>query len=289
MTSARKPSPVSARHRRRGFRRLVTILAVIVAGVFLWRTGVFGLRDHLRATPASWVPWRAPIASAARQEEALDRLLYLGYPVRCGAGTKKLVALTFDDGPGPYTQKVLRELRNGGARATFFIVGRELADWPNLKHLPRHELKAGALGDHTWTHRSLPGLSQTELDDEIGRTQQAVARASGTPVRLFRPPFGATDATVDRTVRALGMVEVLWSIDSGDSAEASNPEVQTNVLSELRPGAIVLLHENRGTTLHALPSLLQAITERGYRMVSVPELVAADPPTEQQLRTGSCP
>jgi peptidoglycan-N-acetylglucosamine deacetylase len=265
------------------------MLAMIVAGVLLWRTGVFGLRQRLQATPASWIPWRAPIASVADQEEALDRLLFLGHPVRCGGGTKKLVALTFDDGPGPYTEKALRRLRNGGARATFFLVGRELADWPNLEGVPRHELKAGALGDHTWTHRSLPGLSPADIHDEIGRTQQAVARASGAPVRLFRPPYGATDADVDQTVRSLGMVQVLWSIDSGDSEEASSEEIQATVLDELRPGAIVLLHENRGTTLHALPSLLHGITARGYRMVSVPELLAADPPTEDQLRAGSCP
>jgi peptidoglycan/xylan/chitin deacetylase (PgdA/CDA1 family) len=94
---------------------------------------------------------------------------------------------------------------------------------------------------------------------------------------------------VDRIVRSLGMLQVLWSIDSGDSAVATTAQVETNVLDELRPGAIVLFHENRGTTLHALPSLLRAITERGYRMVSVPELLAADPPSAEQVRTGACP
>jgi peptidoglycan/xylan/chitin deacetylase (PgdA/CDA1 family) len=268
---------------------MATILAVGLAGVVAWKTGAFGLRQHLRATPASWTAWRKPIASAAVQQRAVDRFVGLGYPVMCGGGTKKLVALTFDDGPGPYTQKVLHELRNGGARATFFLVGRELADWPNLQHLPRHELKAGALGDHTWTHRSLPGLSPDDLDYEIGKTQKAIARTSGAPVRLFRPPYGATDATVDSTVRSLGMLEVLWSVDSGDSGVATATQVESNVLTGLRPGAIVLFHENRGTTLHAMPSLLRAITARGYRMVSVPELLAVDPPSEEQLQAGACP
>jgi peptidoglycan/xylan/chitin deacetylase (PgdA/CDA1 family) len=268
---------------------MATIIVVALAAIACWRTGVFGLRNHLRATPASWTAWRKPIASPVEQERAVDRFVALGYPVMCGGGSKKLVALTFDDGPGPYTQKVLHELRNGSARATFFLVGRELAAWPNLKGMPRHELKAGALGDHTWTHRSLPGLSPQDLDDEVGRTQEAIARASGGPVRLFRPPYGATDAAVDRTVRSRGMLQVLWSIDSGDSAVATTAQVESNVLDALRPGAIVLFHENRGTTLHALPSLLRAITERGYRMVSVPELLAVDPPSAEQVRTGACP
>jgi peptidoglycan/xylan/chitin deacetylase (PgdA/CDA1 family) len=267
---------------------VVVALALLVVVELVWRGGVFS-GTHIRAEPRSWTPWRAPIVEPSAQQQELDRLMSLGYPIRCGGGNQRLVALTFDDGPGPYTAKTLRLLRKGGARATFFIVGRELVDWPNLAHMPRHELKAGALGDHTWDHPSLPGLSQDQLDEEIGRTQQAVARASGAPVKLFRPPYGATDAAVDRTVRSLGMVEVLWTVDSGDSVATSWHQVLADVMEGLKPGAIILMHENRGTTLNALPTIIHRIAQRGYRMVSVPELLAADPPSEDQLRNGTCP
>jgi peptidoglycan/xylan/chitin deacetylase (PgdA/CDA1 family) len=215
---------------------------------------------------------------------ALDRLIRIGLPVYCGGARGRLVALTFDDGPGPYTAFALTILRRWHAHATFFLVGRKLAGWPDA---PRRELKVGALGDHTWTHADLLALPEPEIDSELARTQVAIARAGHRPVRLFRPPYGAHNAAVDENAHALGMLEVLWSIDSRDSEGANFMEIRNNVLREIRPGSIVLMHENRGQTIRALYyHVFRDLRRRGLHPVSVPELLARDPPTPAQLRAG---
>jgi peptidoglycan/xylan/chitin deacetylase (PgdA/CDA1 family) len=245
-----RPSPASGRHR------------------------VSGPVDDRPATPAELA--------------AVRRLAAFGYPLLCGGGNRRIVALTFDDGPGPLTIRAMHLLHRGGAGATFFLVGKELEAWPGLEGVPRRERALGAVGDHTWNHVSLVGASADTLASEVDRTQRAVADAAGGPVTMFRPPFGAHDAALDGHLRSTGMLEVLWSVDSGDSQGATADQIVAAVKAGLRPGAIVLLHENRGTTLHALPRILRALEGRGLRAVSVPRLVAEDPPTERQLRSGSC-
>jgi peptidoglycan/xylan/chitin deacetylase (PgdA/CDA1 family) len=211
------------------------------------------------------------------------RLAALGLPVYCAGHRGNYVALTFDDGPGPYTALALRKLRAHHARATFFLVGKELALGPGL---PRQELQLGALGDHSWTHPVLPALSSAQVHDELARTQAAVARASGSPVTLFRPPYGARTRAIDQQAHALGMLEILWTVDSADSQGANYAGITTNVERGLHPGSIILMHENRGQTIRALLSILPDLQRRHVQAVSVPELLALDPPSLRQLREG---
>jgi peptidoglycan-N-acetylglucosamine deacetylase len=194
--------------------------------------------------------------------------------------------MTFDDGPGRDTAAALAVLRRFGERATFFLVGRNLARWPRL---PRAELGLGAVGDHTWTHPFLTRLPSTEVDTEMARTQAALARATGAAIPLFRPPYGFHDHAVDREARRLGMLETLWSLDSGDSYPppgAGAAKIVRTLTRLIRPGSIVLMHENRRQTLAALPRVLHGLRARGLRSVSVPELLALDPPSLAQLRAG---
>ncbi|MDX6721239.1 MAG: peptidoglycan-N-acetylglucosamine deacetylase [Solirubrobacteraceae bacterium] len=210
-----------------------------------------------------------------------------GQPIYCGGGRRKLVALTFDDGPGRYTGIMLRELRAAGARATFFLVGRSVARFP---HWPRRERAIAAIGDHTMTHPSLPTLAFAAATSEIADGRAAALRAAGGPVDLFRPPYGAHDAAIDREVRSRGMAEILWDVDSTDSRvspPADFHEISAEVRRHVRPGSIVLMHENRGQTIRAVRSILPALKRRGLRAVTVPELLAADPPSAAQLDTGA--
>jgi peptidoglycan/xylan/chitin deacetylase (PgdA/CDA1 family) len=202
-----------------------------------------------------------------------------------------VVALTFDDGPGPATSKTLDLLRKSGASATFFLVGENLREWPEL---PRAEAALGAVGDHTWTHPFLTRLTTAAMQREISSTQVALERATGGPVLLFRPPYGFHDAAVDREVRRLGMLQVLWSLDSRDSYPppgATAAQIIQTLRTSLHPGSIVLLHENLRETERALPSVLRLLRSEHLQSVSVPELVALDPPTLAQLRDGirGCP
>ncbi|MCW3047052.1 MAG: polysaccharide deacetylase, partial [Solirubrobacterales bacterium] len=153
-------------------------------------------------------------AAGSRERAALARLRAMGLPVYCGGRHGHLVALTFDDGPGPYTHFALKELRQARARATFFLVARSIQRFPAW---PRRELTLAALGDHTATHADLLGLPPAGVTREIALGREAVRNAAGRPVLLFRPPYGARSQLIDQEVSRQGMVEVLWSIDSGDS------------------------------------------------------------------------
>jgi peptidoglycan/xylan/chitin deacetylase (PgdA/CDA1 family) len=272
---------------------LVGLLAVVLVGELLWRAGVFPHRSlQLAVRPVSaggGALAGPPAATGAQTESELQRLISYGYPVRCGGGRRNLVALTFDDGPGPYTHQVVDILKRAGARATFFIVAKEIENWPKLGDEPRLEASVAAIGDHTYDHIDLLGATQAVLTHEISDSQRLIADHAGVPVRLFRPPYGHHDAAVDREVRGLGMLQVLWSADSRDGiAGETAGQVLAAVKQGLRPGAIVLMHENRGTTLAVLPRILQAVRQRGLRPVTVPELLAADPPSLSRLRSGSC-
>jgi peptidoglycan/xylan/chitin deacetylase (PgdA/CDA1 family) len=214
----------------------------------------------------------------------IRRLARLGLPIYCAGPRGREVAFTFDDGPGPYTYLALKKLREAGDRATFFVVGRSMDFFPG--HLPS-ELRLAAIGDHTYTHPVLPSLSSAGITSEIQRTEQKIEAQIGERVYLFRPPYGARDGTVDQIARQLGVLEILWTVDSGDSLGANWAGIIRNVEAGLRPGAIVLMHENRGQTIRALTTLLPELHRRHLRSVSLPELFASDPPSVAQVRRGS--
>jgi peptidoglycan/xylan/chitin deacetylase (PgdA/CDA1 family) len=205
--------------------------------------------------------------------------------VFCGGQRRRYAALTFDDGPGVYTGRALRMLQRFHVPATFFLVGRVI---PPFRRWPRREARVGALGDHTLTHPLLTALAPNQIRTEIAGAQRRIERASGAAVRMFRPPYGAHNATVDATALALGLVEIMWNVDSGDSLGANYAQIARNVRAGLRPGSIILMHENRGQTIRALRFyILPALRRSHLRLVTVPELLARDPPTRAQLAAGS--
>jgi peptidoglycan-N-acetylglucosamine deacetylase len=213
----------------------------------------------------------------------VEGLADTGLPLFCGGRTKRMVALTFDDGPGPYTKLTIAKLRDRHLRATFFVVGKQIAAFPGLA---QRERSVAALGDHTMTHPFLPALSRALMAQEIVRARTVIERATARPVILFRPPYEGRSPSIDREVRALGMLEVLWNVDSGDSLGANFAAIERRVRAGLHPGSIVLMHENRGQTLRALPTIFKALRRDHLRAVTVPELLAKDPPSLRQLRAG---
>lgn len=236
-------------------------------------------------TPLPAEPGALPSLDA--QAAAVRHYANAGLPVFCGARRGRLVALTFDDGPGRYTPVALRQLRVAGARATFFLVADSIAREPDRPRLERQQ--DAAIGDHTMTHPNLTSLPFAAAMAEIRGGRAAALRAAGAPVDVFRPPFGAHDAAIDQAAGREGLAEILWDVDSEDSRSvppADYREISRNVRRDIRPGSIVLMHENRGQTIRALRSILPALRRRGLRSVTVPELLAADPPTIEQLRAG---
>jgi peptidoglycan/xylan/chitin deacetylase (PgdA/CDA1 family) len=194
-----------------------------------------------------------------------------------------MVALTFDDGPGPYTRLVVNKLRKRHLRVTFFLVGKQIGFYPGLAATER---PVGAVADHTMTHPVLPGLSESAMVDEIAAAKTLIERAAGQPVEIFRPPYGARSPAIDAAAKALGLVEVIWTIDSRDSEGADYAQIAHNVIAGLHPGSIILMHENRGQTVRALATILPALKRSHLQPVTLPTLLSADPPTLAQLRAG---
>ena len=221
----------------------------------------------------------------ARPPGEIARLIRLGLPVYCGGRHGRDVALTFDDGPGVYTNLAIRVLRRVHARATFFLVGKSIERFPTL---PRREAGVAAFGDHTWTHRFLPGLTRSAIHHEIAATKALVEHTTGRPVWLFRPPYAARSRVVDAEVRAAGLVDILWDVDSRDWVPGTVwTQVGKIVVAGLRPGAIVSMHENHGQTIRALRYvILPAIRRLHLRPVTIPTLLRQDPPTLGELRAG---
>jgi peptidoglycan/xylan/chitin deacetylase (PgdA/CDA1 family) len=223
------------------------------------------------------------LPSASKQQAALDRYKALGLPIYCGGTQHKYLALTFDDGPGPQTKKVMKMLAESGQRATFFTIGREVPKAPNLA---RQAALSGAVGNHTFNHPDLTKLDRIVMASELQQGKDALETATGTQVQLFRPPYGARNQAIDLQIGQLGMLDVVWDVDTQDAIGATPPQVIDSAKEGMKRGAIVLMHENRPQTLVALPSILKMLRRKGYRSVTIPELLALNPPSDELVRGG---
>lgn len=191
-------------------------------------------------------------------------------PVR----TPHAVALTFDDGPWPRsTRAILRILIKKKVPATFFLIGEQV---PAQTSLVKAELAAGMeVGDHSWDHPLTPplaDLSTAKIHDEISFTH-TVEVADGADITAFRPPGGSWSDQVVRIAGAQGMRVILWSIDPRDWAPGATAKgIVRNVLSNVRPGSIVLMHDgggDRSATVKALPRIIAGIRKRGLKLVPI--------------------
>ena len=203
----------------------------------------------------------------------------LTWPVLLGGGGRiaaarssgGVVYLTFDDGPTPaHTPQILALLARYRARATFFVVGRSAVAYPGLVG---REFAAGhGVGNHTFTHASLPGLGSGRLEREVGSTNQAIRRATGAPARCLRPPYGAIDSASARRVGAFGLRIVTWTLDSNDWRGLGSGAIAGRVLGRVRSGDVVLLHDgggNRTQTVAALGTVLSSLSARGFRFAAL--------------------
>ena len=170
------------------------------------------------------------------------------------------VGLTFDDGPGSGTTTLLNSLRQYGLRATMFNTGQNAAANPALV---RAQVSAGMwVGNHSYTHPHLTQQSQATIDSEISRTQQAVANAGGGTPRLFRPPYGETNATVKAVEAKYGLTEVLWQVDSQDWNNASTDAIVA-AAGRLTNGQVILMHDWPANTRAAIPRIAQTLAAKG--------------------------
>jgi peptidoglycan-N-acetylglucosamine deacetylase len=195
--------------------------------------------------------------------------------VRNGSRARRVVALTFDDGPWPDTAAFLSVLERARVPATFFMIGRQVAGHDAL--LRRMLADGDVIGDHTWSHALVAGGGPFAAD-QIRSTANAIRRASGFRPCLFRAPYGAVGPGLLATAHGLGFTTIQWDVDPRDWSEPGTGAIEARVLGSVRNGSIVLMHDGggpRGQTLAALPVIIGALKARGYGFVTVAQLTGA--------------
>lgn len=188
------------------------------------------------------------------------------------AGVNCPIALTFDDGPGPYTNQIVDALAARGARATFFMVGNNVQAYPGVA--ANVVGRGNQIGNHSVRHDDLAGKSPEAAAADIRQAQQMIANATGVVPQIMRPPYGST---TDAIVVAVGMPEILWSYDSIDYATHNTQSTHNNVVANAHCGGIVLMHDIHASTAAAVPMILDALLAQGYYIVTVGELIGTPP------------
>lgn len=200
------------------------------------------------------------------------------------------VALTFDDGPfPPHTDRILDVLEHYAVPATFFCVGLNSAAHPEL--LGRIQARGHAFGNHTWSHPYLPDLSEAQILEQLRRTGEAIATFSGGAPTLFRPPYGALPPGPYDWLTTMEATTVLWDVDPKDWSRPGAEVIARSVLDQVRSGSIVLMHDgggDRSQTVDALPTIIETLLDRGYRLVRVDDLLER-PMSEQAEARGTSP
>jgi peptidoglycan/xylan/chitin deacetylase (PgdA/CDA1 family) len=188
------------------------------------------------------------------------------------------IAMTFDDGPSAEnTPRLLDMLKQRGIKATFFLIGENAAEHPEIVKRIREE--GHEIGNHSWTHPQLSKLSDERVADEIVKTQNAIHEASGYTPTLLRPPYGAITPRQREWIEShFGLNVILWSVDPLDWKRPGASVIEQRILSGTEPGAIVLSHDIHKQTVDAMPATLDALIKKGYKFVTVSQLIAMNHP-----------
>jgi peptidoglycan-N-acetylglucosamine deacetylase len=287
-------SPTIYRRRRRaGALAVISVLALVI-GVFVGAQGG-GSSAHHAARAAGYSsriktlarggPGSVGAAEQRDENTAIDHTLAYTPYVRIAGSQHRELALTFDDGPGPYTPAILAILEREHVPATFFEVGIvEQYFHASTAAIVAHGYP---IGDHTETHAPMSKLSPKLQQRQLLEQTAAIGDYGAPFPRLFRPPYGLWDSATLALLRKYRMLMVLWSVDSNDYQMPGVNVIVDRVLDGARPGAIILLHDaggNRSQTVAALPEIIHGLRKRGFKLVTVPKLLLDNPaPADQDV------
>ena len=190
------------------------------------------------------------------------------------------VALTFDDGPHPeLTPKLLDLLKKRGIVATFYVIGKNAAAYPEI--IQRMAAEGHEIANHSWSHPPLNRVSSARLTAELEKTSRLIEQLTGKPPATIRPPYGATNARLNRLFREqFQMTSVLWDVDPQDWKYRNSTRVARQILENTKPGSIILAHDIHATTIAAIPAVLDGLLQKGFRFVTVKALLEMDQKTE---------
>jgi peptidoglycan-N-acetylglucosamine deacetylase len=233
-------------------------------------TAARALRSERALSPAA--------REAAAENAAINRTLAYTPWVRIAGAQHREIALTFDDGPGPYTPEVLRVLEREHVPATFFEVGvLERYFYASTRRIVAdHDV----IGDHTELHAPMSKLPARQQRAQLLEQAAAVRRYGASFPRLFRPPYGLWNATTLALLHRYRMLMVLWTVDTNDYLRPGVQAIVKAAVDGARPGAIILLHDaggDRSETVAALPRIVAKLRRQGYKLVTVPRLLLDNP------------
>ncbi|MEH2320430.1 polysaccharide deacetylase family protein [Nostoc sp.] len=197
---------------------------------------------------------------------------------------EKVIALTFDDGPWPQTtEQVLDILKSNNIKGTFFVVGQNLKNYPELGK--QIVAQGHVIANHTW-HHWYHFLNPQAAAYEIDRTEDLIYQVTGVKTNLFRPPGGFLHNGLAAYAKGQKYAVVMWSADSTDYKQPGVPKLINNVIKDSKPGGIVLMHDgggNRSKTIQALPEIISNFRKQGYRFVTIPELLEIEDADQKLL------
>jgi len=188
------------------------------------------------------------------------------------------IAMTFDDGPSAEnTPRLLEMLKQRNIKATFFLIGQNAASNPEI--VRRILAEGHEIGNHSWTHPQLSKLSDERVTTEITKTQEAIKSASGFTPTLLRPPYGAITPRQRAWIEnQFGLNIILWSVDPFDWKRPGASVITQRILTQVRPGAIILSHDIHKQTIDAMPATLDGLIRKGYKFATVSQLIAMNKP-----------
>ncbi|MFN8509039.1 MAG: polysaccharide deacetylase family protein [Deinococcaceae bacterium] len=223
------------------------------------------IEERIPSKPAPFVRSTPMVDNIARRLSGLNfNLFYRGV-------SRKQVALTFDDAPHPlYLPLLLDLLKRVNVKATFFCIGRNAEAYPYF--VKDMVVQGHELGNHTYNHIRLPGLSQMEVQNELEQTSQVLERLTHENVRFFRPPGGRYNAQTLAVARSLGLITVFWTSDSGDFMKRDESDA-LHRMQKISGGGIVLLHDNSWTTIQGLSGFIESARIKGLTVGTVGELM----------------
>jgi peptidoglycan/xylan/chitin deacetylase (PgdA/CDA1 family) len=244
---------------------------------------VLALSLPVSGWPAAGAARPAPRSAADSKNQTRNEAAPLEPGIRRVETSEKVVALTLDDGPDPkYTPLVLELARKHHLALTFFVTGEHVRLHPELAR--RIAAEGHVIGNHTWSHNIMLGLSEGEDAAEIEACGAEIEKVCAYRPRLFRPPKGKLDDNVTRAAASLGYTIVLWSVAVEHHDEKTPEGMAHRVLERVQPGSIILAHDGsphervaRDKTMAALAILVGELQKQGYRFVTVPELLAVAP------------
>lgn len=188
------------------------------------------------------------------------------------------IALTFDDGPSPdTTPKLLKILADRGVKATFYVVGRQVAAYPDV--LKQVAAAGHEIGNHSWSHPILPKIKLAEAERQLEDTTAIIEKVTGAKPKTMRPPYGAMSPSLRKHIEdKYGMSLIYWSVDPLDWKHKDAKRVHDVIVANTQPGGIVLAHDIHPTTVAAMPSVIDDLKAKGFKFVTVSELIAMHRP-----------